>query len=88
LGNTATPLTLWRPAAFGDFRKKNAKTHVALHGNISAPGQSVKRHGKSSSLHLKKIFLLWGCRFFVSDVISGGLLGYLGPLRLALGANR
>ena len=24
----------------------------------------------------------------VSDVISGGLLGHLGPLRLALGANR
>jgi len=25
---------------------------------------------------------------FVSDVISGGLLGQLGPLYLALGANR
>jgi len=32
--------------------------------------------------------LLGGCRFFVSDVISGGLLGHLGPLCLALGANR
>jgi len=29
-------LTLWRPAAFGDFRKKNnASTHVALRRNIS-----------------------------------------------------
>jgi len=27
------------------------------------------------------------CGFFVSDVISGGLLGHLGPLCLALGAN-
>jgi len=25
---------------------------------------------------------------FVSDVINGGLLGYLGPLFLALGTNR
>jgi len=30
----------------------------------------------------------WGLRFFVSDVISGGLFGHLGPLCLALGANR
>jgi len=52
------------------------------------PGRSIKRRGKSSSLHLKKIFLLRGCRFFVSDVISGGLLGHFGPLCLALGANR
>ena len=49
------------------------------------PGRSVKRRGKSSSLHSKKIFLLGECRFFVSDVISGGLFG---PLCLALGINR
>jgi len=29
-----------------------------------------------------------GCGFFVSDVISGRLLGHLGPLHLALGPNR
>jgi len=29
-----------------------------------------------------------GCGFFVSDIISRGLLGYLGPFYLALGANR
>jgi len=52
------------------------------------PGRSVKRRGKSSSLHSKKIFLLGGHGFFVSDVISGGFLGHLGPLCLALGANR
>jgi len=44
------------------------------------PGQSVKTHGKSSSLHLKKNFLLGGCRFFVSDVIIRGLLGHVGPI--------
>jgi len=52
------------------------------------PSKSLKRCGKSSSLHSQKIFLLGGCRLSVSDVISGGLLGYLGPLWLALGANR
>ena len=36
----------------------------------------------------KKIFLLGECGFFVSDVTNGGLLGHLGPLCLALGANR
>ena len=36
-------------------------------------GRSLKRRGKSSSLHLKKNFLLGGCGFFVSDVISGRL---------------
>jgi len=52
------------------------------------PGQSVKRRGKSSSLHSKKIILVGVCGFFVSDVISGGILGHLDPLYLALGANR
>jgi len=52
------------------------------------PGRSVKRRSKSSSPHSKKIFLLGGCVFFVSDVISGGLFGHLGQLCLALGANR
>jgi len=44
------------------------------------PGQSAKKHGKN--------FLVGRYRFFMSDVISGGLLGHLGPLYLALGANR
>jgi len=30
-------LTLWRPAAFGDFRKKDTEMHVALRGNFSGP---------------------------------------------------
>ena len=51
------------------------------------PGQSVKRRGKSSSLHSKKSFLLWDAGFFVSEVTSGVLFGHLGPLCLALGAN-
>jgi len=31
--------------------------------------------------------MVGGCGFFVSDVISGGLSGHLGPLHLALGPN-
>jgi len=57
-------------------------------GMLHRPGESIKKRGQSSRLHSKKIFLLGGCRFVVSDVISGGLLGHLGPLCLALGANR
>jgi len=35
----------------------------------------------------EKIFFGWGCRLFVSDIISGGLIGHLGPLHLALSPN-
>jgi len=86
--------TLWRPAAFGDFRKKkrlNARgfaREFLRSGMLYRPSKSLKRRGKSSSLHSKKFFLIGGCVFFVSDVISEGLLGHLGPLCLALGANR
>jgi len=51
------------------------------------PGQKLKKCGKSCSLHSKNFFWL-GCGFFVSDIISGGLLGYLGPLHLALASYR
>jgi len=57
-------------------------------GILYRPGKSLKKHGKSSSLHSKKIYLLWGCGLPVSDIISGGLLGHLCPLQLALGPNR
>jgi len=44
------------------------------------------RH-KSSSLHSKKKFLVGGYRFFVSDIISGGLSRHLGPLYPVLVVN-
>jgi len=85
--------TLWRPAAFEDFRKKSLNALGFAREFLRScsgygPGRSVKRRGKSSSLHSKKMFLLGGCGFFVSDVISGGPSCHLGPLCLALGANR
>jgi len=62
-------LTLWRPAAFGDFQKKkrlNARGFVwefLQSGMLYRPSKSLKRRDKSSSLHSKKIFCL-GVRVF------------------------
>jgi len=87
-------LTLWRPLGFGDIRKNKRLNACGFaweflrSGMLYRPGKSLKRRGKSSSLHSKQNFLLGGCGFFVSDVISRGLLGHLGSLCLALGANR
>ena len=82
------------PGWFQGFSKKkrlNARgfaQEFLRSGMLYRPGNKFKRRGKSSSLHSKKKFLLGGCGFFMSDVINGGLLGHLGPLCLALGANR
>jgi len=81
-------------ARFWEFSEKKTPKRTWLCAGISPvryahrPGKSIRRRGKSSRLHLKKIFLLGGCGIFVSDVISGGLSGHPGPLCLALGANR
>jgi len=74
-------LTLWHPAAFEDFQKKRRSARSFAWEFLSSckgygPGQSIKRRGKSCSLHSIKIFLLGWCRFFVSDIINGGLLGH------------
>jgi len=66
---------------------------VALSWNISAPVQvedlvETSKDVASLLVCTRKKFFAWGCGFFVNDVISGGLLGHLGPLCLALGANR
>jgi len=66
---------------------------VALRGNFSGPVSAtdpVKGSKDVASLLVctRKKFLLEGCGFFVSDVISGKLLGQIGPLYPALGANR
>ena len=67
---------------------------MALRMNISAPIRSsglakLSKHAASLvDCTRKNFFFLGGCGLAVSDVISGGLLGPLGPLCLALGANR
>ena len=75
------------------FEKNNTETHVALRGNYSTPVRVtnwVEVSKDAASLlvwHSRRNFWLGGCGFFVSDVISGWLLGHLGLLYLALGAN-
>ena len=66
---------------------------MALRGNISTPIRvtdlvEASKDAASLLVCTQKKFLLGGCGFIVSDIISGGLLGHLGPLCLALGANR
>jgi len=61
--NTMGDLTLWCQAAFGNFRKKHRNAcgfaqEFLRSGKCYRPGQSVKRRGKSSSLHSKKNFWL------------------------------
>jgi len=76
---------------FSEKKRLNARgfaREFLWSGMLYRPSKNLKRCDKSSSLHSKKNFLLGGCGFFVSDFISRGLLGHLGPLCLALGANR
>jgi len=61
---------------------------VALHGNFSGPISvtelvEVSKDAASLLVCTQKKFFDWGYGFFVSDVISEGLLGHLGPLYLA-----
>jgi len=47
----------------------------------------VSKDAASLVVALVKNLFGWGRKFLVSDVISGGLFGHLGPLHLAMGAN-
>jgi len=63
-----------------------------LRRNISDPVRvtdlvEASKDAASLPVCTQKNFLLRGCGFFVSDIISGRLSGHLGPLCLALGAN-
>jgi len=88
--NSSISLILWHPGAFQDFRK-NTETHVALCRNFSRSVSAtdlVKASNNVASLLVCTRKNFFGCGFFVSDIISGRVLGHLGPLCLALGANR
>jgi len=64
---------------------------VGLRRNISGPVQvtDLVEASKDAAILVctRKNFLLGRCWFFVSDILSGGLLDHLGPLCLALCAN-
>ena len=85
--------TLLEPPGFGDFRKKNSRFRLPYQRPSSSAHCARELFSGSNGLAslvdcTQKNFLLGGCGFFVSDVISGGFFGHLGPLCLALGANR
>ena len=64
---------LWGPAAFGDFRARTTGSHVALRALNSGTesGRELFKGSKDAACLLvftrKKIFLVGGCGFFVSD---------------------
>jgi len=73
-------------------RVKIAGLHVALcrhnSGTISSRELFKCSKGLASLVVCnEKIFWVLAFGFFVSDIISGGLLGHLGPLHLTLGLN-
>jgi len=76
-------LTLWCPATFGDLKKK----HRNACGFARELLHFCQKTRQAFCSALEKNILVGGHRFFVSDVISGGLLSHLGPHYLTLGAN-
>jgi len=80
-------------ATFGDFCTRTTGSHVALRTRNSDTKSSrelfsVSKDAASLLVCARKKFLVLCFGYFVSDIISGGLLGHLGPLHLALGPNR
>jgi len=72
--------------------KKTAGSHMAFCGNISAPVSvmdlvEVSKDTASLVDYTRKKFFGSRVHFFVSDVISGGLISHLGQLHLALSTN-
>jgi len=66
---------------------------VVLRVNITTPVRvmdllEASKDAASLLVCTLKKFLLGASGFFMSDIISGGLLDHLSPLCLALGANR
>jgi len=67
--------------------------HMALRGNFSVPVRVVdlveaSKDAVSLLVCTRKKFCGWGMRIFCESRHSGGFLGHLGPLCLALGDNR
>jgi len=60
------------------------------HNSGAESGRELFKGSKDSTSLLvctRKIVWLGGMDFFVNDIISGGLLGHLGALHLALSPN-
>jgi len=61
--------------------------NLSRHVSATDPVKGSKDSASLAPCTRKKIFWL-GMQVFVSDIITGGLLGHLGQLHLALGPNR
>ena len=78
-------LTFWRLTGFGDFCKKKNSSFRLPYQRPSSSADCARQLFNSSNgsaslvdCNRKKFkFFTWGVRVFVSDVISGGLLGHL-----------
>ena len=62
-------------------------TPQLLHRLFQRALQGLKRIGRSSRLHWKKILGLGGCGFFVTDIISEVVLGSFSLMLPGLGPN-
>jgi len=90
MAQLASQLTLSCPATFGDFRTRTSGSHAVLRACNSGAksGRELFKCSKDAEsllLCTRKKFLVGGCSFVVSDVVSGRLLGRLGPLLPSLG---
>ena len=79
--------------SFVDFGLKNSSFLLPYQRPSSSADcaravQGLKRIGQSSRLHSKKIFLVGGCGFFATDVISEVVLGSFWLMLPGLGPNR
>jgi len=87
----ALQVNFFTSGKFRGFLNKTNGSHVACMSVTlgSTVEESCSKAQKTRQVlqFAMKIFFGWGCGFFVSDITSGGLLGHLGPLHLALGPN-
>jgi len=90
--NTMNTLTPWRLGGFGDFRKKNSSFQLPYQRPSSSTDCARELFNGSNGLASlvdctrKKIFG-WGCRFFVTDVISEVVSGSFWLMMPGLGPN-
>jgi len=89
--NSKRVKTLSYPACFEDFAPKQPdRMWLCASATLSLKVvESCSKAEKTQQVFwfAMKIHFWLGLIFFLSDVISGGLLGHLGPLHLALGPN-
>jgi len=78
-----------QPPLFNLRYRSSAKIRTPATNKLCFTDQvKVSKDAASLLVCTRNNFLLGGCGFVMSDIISGRLLGHLGQLCLALGINR